>query len=68
MARRVLLKALDVGLHDFLFGLQEAHDLEQGITVMVEDQNIAEFSDGLHGEPWSEDGWIARFSQYPQSE
>lgn len=61
--------AIDVGMHDFLFALQVAHDLNQGIEVLVNGKNIAEESDGLQGEPWGEEGWIkkcSRFSTLPK--
>lgn len=68
VARRALLMALDAGIHDFLFALQEAHDLEKGVAVSVDGENVAELSDGLQGEPWTDNGWIARFSRYPAAE
>ena len=62
------MEALSVGLHDFLFALQEAHDLERGIEVLVDGKNVAELSDGLQGEPCGGEGWIAKFARYPSSE
>ena len=29
--------------------------------------NLTDLSDGLAGEVYSEDGWIAKFSKYPSS-
>lgn len=57
--------AVNVGMHNFLFALQIAHDLDQGIEVFVDGKNIAKESDGLQGEPWGEEGWIKKFSRFP---
>ena len=64
IVRACVIDALDVGLHDFLFALQERADFENDIQVMVDGKNVAEISDGLQGEIFSEDGWFARFSAY----
>lgn len=52
-------------MHDTLFALQECHDGNSGIEIMVDGQAIAGLSDGLHGEIFGEDGWIVRYSKYP---
>ncbi len=62
---RCVVDSLDVAIHDFLFALQEAYDLERGIEVRVDDANVAELSDGLQGEPYGKNGWIAKHSKYP---
>ena len=67
LVRRCLIAAVDNGLHDFLFALGEAHDSQAGIAILVDGVNIAEQSDGLHGEPFGSDGWIAKFSKYPEA-
>jgi hypothetical protein len=64
LVRRVVINAIDGGIHDFLFALDEIKDAEQDITVMVDGKDVAALSDGLHGEPYSDEGWFARFSQY----
>jgi hypothetical protein len=64
VVRRCVIESLDAGLHDFLFALSEAHDAGQGIAVVVDGQDVAALSDGLQGEPYSEEGWLARFSKY----
>ena len=64
LVRRVVIESLDHGIHDFLFALQESNDFKMGINVVVDGKNIADLSDGLHGESFSEDGWNARFSKY----
>src|SRR4051812_1454313 len=50
--------ALATGMHDFLFALQEAHDNEEGIGVVVDRTDVAEVSDGLNGELYGDNGWI----------
>jgi hypothetical protein len=61
---KVVISCIDHGLHDLLFGLQEAHELGDKIEVFVDGVNLAEVSDGLHGELFTEDGWYHRFSKY----
>ncbi len=58
---------VDIGLHEFLFALTEQDD----ISILVETNDggkvdINEESDGLHGELFTTDGWIYRFSKYPE--
>ncbi|MFI4860575.1 MAG: hypothetical protein ACIAXF_07845 [Phycisphaerales bacterium JB063] len=67
LVRRAVMLSLDHGIHDFLFALVKSHDSEQGIEVRVDGLNIVELSDGLHGEPWTREGWIARLGRYPES-
>jgi hypothetical protein len=59
-----LIEALDTGIHDFLFKLQEQADFENSIQVLVDGTDIIAASDGLHGESYGDEGWIARFSKY----
>lgn len=68
IVRRCVVEAVNVGLHDFLFALQETHDLEKGIKVLVDGKNVAELSDGLQGEPYGSEGWIAKYGKYPKDE
>jgi hypothetical protein len=57
------------GMHDFLFALQEhADDADGSVRLIVDGVEVAKLSDGMHGEIFGEDGWIARFSEYPQRE
>ena len=64
VVRRCVVEAIDAGLHDFLFALQEEHDAGGEMTVLVGGHPVAADSDGLHGEPYSEWGWFARFSKH----
>jgi hypothetical protein len=65
IVRRCVIAAVDRGIHGFLFALQEAHDLGQDIQIMVDGENVAALSAGLHGETGGADGWIAKFGLYP---
>ena len=64
VVRRCVIAAVDCGLHDFLLALQEEHDAGTGVAVVVDGQPVAAESDGLHGEPYSDGGWFARFSKH----
>ena len=67
IVRRCVISSIDNGLHDFLFGLVEANDADDGIAVIVDGQNIAELSDGLHGEQFTDEGWVAKFGTFDES-
>jgi len=64
LVRRCVIDAVDSSLHDFLFALQEEHDTEAGIAVFVDSGPVAAESDGLHAEPFGDEGWFARFSKH----
>lgn len=64
--RRALISSIDTGIHDFLFKLQQQD--EEGITIVVNGKNLADISDGLHGELFTEDGWYQRFSEYGENQ
>jgi hypothetical protein len=66
--RECVVQTIDDSIHDFLFALQENHDTLNDIQILVNGENVAELSDGLHGEPYTEDGWYARFSKYKGSQ
>jgi hypothetical protein len=53
-------------MHDLLFAIQEHAEAGGSVRVLVDGQEVATLSDGLHGEIFSDKGWIARFSKYPQ--
>ncbi len=67
IARQCVQQAVDNAIHNFLFALQESQDRGTGIIVMVDGDNVAAKSDGLHGEVFTEDGWQARYSKYGQA-
>ncbi len=66
IVRRALISSIDTGIHDFLFKLQQQD--EEGITIVVNGKNLADISDGLHGELFTEDGWYQRFSEYGENQ
>jgi hypothetical protein len=65
--REVANRVITTGMHEFLFALQEMSDANKGVEVQVDGSNIASLSDGLHGEIFSEEGWIAKYSKFPHS-
>ncbi|SMP44537.1 hypothetical protein SAMN06265222_1011156 [Neorhodopirellula lusitana] len=67
VVRDCVLSSVDTGLHDFLFGLVESHDADDGIAVIVDGTNIADASDGLHSEQFTDDGWVARFGAFDEN-
>lgn len=62
--KKACIESLDSGLHDFLFALQEASDNNENIKFLVNGKNIAELSDGLQGELFTEEGWFSKYSAY----
>ena len=65
--RRCIVSTIDDAMHDFLFALQASSDLNHGIQVTINEQNVAELSDGLNGEPYTEDGWYAKYSSFGEN-
>ena len=68
LIKEIVIKSIDVAIHDFLFSLQELADFENNIQISVNGKNIVELSDGIHGESYSENGWNAKFSKYGAKE
>ncbi len=66
LVRACVAHAVDATLHGLLFGLVEQNDFGQAIRVIVDEKNAAELSDGLEGEAYGDDGWIARFSAFDE--
>lgn len=66
IVRRCVVRILDTSMHDLLAAFQEAHDLDEGIDLLVDNENIAEVSGMLHGEIFGDRGWIEKFSKYPK--
>jgi hypothetical protein len=67
VVRRCVVACVDRGIHDFLFALHEAQRGDE-VTIIVDGHNVAELSDGLQGELYGEQGWIARFGKYPEGQ
>jgi len=66
IVRRCIMQSIDHGMHDFLFALVEAHECGQSVEIVVNGENVVPLSDGLHGEQFTDDGWIARFGKHPE--
>lgn len=62
--RDLVDRLITSGMNGLLFALQEETDADGSIRVVVDGQEVAKLSDGLHGELFGEDGWIVRHSQY----
>jgi hypothetical protein len=62
LVRKVVEEVLDSAMHDFLFAVTENEDIQ----IRVDGENVAELSDGLHGESYGENGWIAKYSKYKE--
>ena len=62
--RRCLVSSVDSAIHDLLFSLQEGEYEGTSVQVIVGGSDVNELSDGLHGEPYGDEGWISRFSKF----
>jgi len=61
--RSLITAIVTSGIHDFLFALEEKRE---GIQVLIDGVDLADASDGLQGEIFTEDGWFERFSQHKE--
>jgi len=64
IVRRCLVSSIDSAIHAFLFSLQEGEYEGKSVQVVVAGSDVNELSDGLHGEPYGNEGWISRFSKF----
>ncbi|GAB5555346.1 MAG: hypothetical protein Sapg2KO_49370 [Saprospiraceae bacterium] len=64
LIEKIVIKVLLSAKHDFLFALQKKYDSKNDIQFLIDGVEVAKLSDGLHGELFSEDGWIKQFSAY----
>lgn len=65
--RQCIVLSIDNAIHDFLFALQESSDMNDKVQVIVDGQNIVKLSDGLNGEPYTEDGWYSKYSSFGEN-
>ena len=65
---KLVLLAVDTTLHYFLWLIEDEPDLDLVMKTPVEVKSLRDESDGLSGEIYSIDGWIAQFSKHPSSE
>ncbi len=66
LIRRCLIASLDSGIHDFLYHLVLETDNDGRVQVTVDGVNVVPLSDGLHGEPYTDRGWIAKYSAFEE--
>jgi len=68
--RKIVFCSIDDMLHNFLWMIEQ-HEENIELNYNGDDgqkmSNLRDISDGLSGELYSEDGWIARFSEYEES-
>jgi hypothetical protein len=64
LLRDLVERITTTGMHDLLFALQEESDTDGAIRFFVDGKEVAKLSDGLHGEIFSDEGWIVRYSSY----
>ncbi len=62
--RSLITNCVDSGIHDFLVAIEEKRE---GVSVQINGRNIAQDSDGLNGEIFTEDGWFEKFSQHKEN-
>lgn len=62
--QRFLVIALDLGMACFLHFLDDYQIEVLFRSDGKEKHDVRAISDGLHGEIWTEDGWIERFSAF----
>lgn len=60
-----VLSVIDSSLHHFLWMIEQSDDFD--LIAKTDEGNISlkEVSDGLCGELYTEDGWISKYSKYP---
>jgi len=65
--RKIVIWSIDRTMHDFLWMFEQSENFSIGTSPSSGGSvKLAEVSDGLGGELYSEDGWISRFSQFPE--
>jgi hypothetical protein len=64
LLRHVVAIAIDAAIHNVLRMIESNDALRlESIGPGQERHDLVDMSDGLSGELWTEDGWIARFSR-----
>ncbi|WP_411680974.1 hypothetical protein [Clostridium thailandense] len=64
----VISKTIDSSLHNLLLMIDENDEIDVEIDNGETIDKIKEFSDGLCGELYTDDGWIKRFSKQKYDE
>jgi hypothetical protein len=57
--KKIVPYIVDRTLDNLLFCLEQNSEIE----LLYEEENIVQLSDGISGELYSDDGWIARYSK-----
>ena len=68
--REVIVSSIDDVVYNFLWMIEQHEediDLCCGEDADSNKENIRDISDGLSGEIYTEDGWIAKFSNYKEN-
>ena len=64
--RQLIPEIVDTTLHYLLWTLEQENSINVSVEIGGEmSPSIRDVSDGLAGELYSEDGWIAKYSKYP---
>ncbi len=68
LVREVVVNSIDDVIHNFLWMIeQHDDDVELICSEGASKANMNEVSDGLSGEIYTDDGWIAQFSKYKEN-
>jgi RPA family protein len=70
VVRQTVVSSIDDVIHNFLWMLEQHEDDVDLLYSADEDtdkENIRELSDGLSGEIYTEDGWIAKYSNHKEN-
>jgi hypothetical protein len=62
--KKLLVVTVDAAIARFLYFLDDFQIEVRFRTSEGEQHDVRAISDGLHGEIWTEDGWIKRFSKF----
>ncbi|MGI9573310.1 hypothetical protein ACRYJU_04415 [Alloalcanivorax xenomutans] len=67
--RDVVVSSIDDVIHNILWMIEQR---EEDVSLLcggkgVKKEDVNKLSDGLSGEIYSEDGWIAKFSRYKEN-
>jgi len=67
--REIIVNSIDDAVHNFLWMIEQHDELEVtlGEGEFSIKENINKLSDGLSGEIYTEDGWIAAYSKYKEN-
>jgi hypothetical protein len=64
LLRHVVAIAIDTAMHNVLWMIESSSELRlEAVGPEGERFDLVAASDGLSGELWTQDGWIARFSR-----